>query len=65
MWHRKKQAQAAAREAMAAKIQASVDLAAAQATRKEVAEQADRLREINKKNHFSEGLSKSFQGRTA
>lgn len=67
IWNRKrkKQAELDAKEALAAKIQADIDLSAAYQTKREVGEQTKRLRQINSENHFSEGLHRSFRGRTA
>lgn len=64
-WKRHKQAKTDADEALAAKIQADIELKAVKQTRAQVAEQSDKLREINKQNHFSEGLSRSFRSKPA
>lgn len=64
-WKRHKQAKADVEEALAAKIQADIELKAVKQTRAQVAEQSDKLREINKQNHFSEGLSRSFRSKPA
>ncbi len=64
-WNRYKQAGNDADEALAAKIQAEIDLKAVKKTRAQVAEQSEKLREINKQNHFSEGLSRSFRSKPA
>ncbi|HJX77263.1 DUF7620 family protein [Glutamicibacter sp.] len=63
IWGRRKQAQEAADEALAAKIEAELDLKEAKQTQREVTVQSDRIREINRQNHFSEGLQRSFRGR--
>lgn len=63
IWGRRKRAQEAADEALAAKIQADIDLSAAHETKREVEKQSERIREINRQNHFSEGLQRSFRGR--
>lgn len=62
-WKRHKQAGQDADEALAAKIEADIELAAVKAQQREVAKQSEQLREINKQNHFSEGLQRSFRGR--
>lgn len=63
LWKRKRQAEAEATEALAAKIEADIELSAAHETRREVSEQTSRLREINQQNHFSEGLQRSFRSK--
>lgn len=63
IWGRKRKLQDEAREALAAKIQAGVDHAAAEQARREIGEQSRRLREINQTNHFSEGLTKAFRSK--
>ena len=63
IWGRRKRAQEAADEALAAKIEAELDLKEAKQTQREVTVQSDRIREINRQNHFSEGLQRSFRGR--
>lgn len=63
IWGRRKRAQAEADEALAAKIEAELDLKEAKQTQREVTVQSDRIREINRQNHFSEGLQRSFRGR--
>lgn len=65
IWSRRKQAEAEALEAKAAKIQAGIDLSAAHEVRREVSQQSEKLREINRQNHFSEGLTRSFRGKPA
>lgn len=65
IWKRRQQVEAEAREAKAAKIEADIELSAAKQTQREVAIQAETLREINRTNHFSEGLTKAFRGRPA
>ena len=65
IWGRRKRAQAEADEALAAKIEAELDLKEAKQTQREVTVQSDRIREINRQNHFSEGLQRSFRGRPA
>lgn len=65
IWGRRKKAQAEANEALAAKIEADIQLAAAHETKREVAQHAEKLREINRQNHFSEGLTRSFRGKPA
>lgn len=62
-WKRRTQAKNDADDALAAKIQADIDLAAVKQTRREVAEQSNKIRAINQQNHFSEGLQRSFRGR--
>lgn len=62
---RRRQADREALEALAAKIQAGVELAAAKEVRREVGAQSERIREINAANHFSEGLHRSFRSRPA
>ncbi|KUM31564.1 hypothetical protein AQ436_00030 [Arthrobacter sp. EpRS66] len=64
-WKRHKRAGKDVEEALAAKIEADIELAAVRATRREVAKQSEQLREINKQNHFSEGLSRSFRSKPA
>lgn len=64
-WKRYKQAGQDADEALAAKIQAELELKEAKKIQREVAEQSDRVREINRQNHFSEGLSRSFRRKPA
>lgn len=64
-WTRHKKAVTDANEALAAKIEAERELKAVKQTRREVAEQSEKLREINKQNHFSEGLSRSFRSKPA
>lgn len=64
-WKRHKQAGRDADEALAAKIQADIELKAVKQTRAQVAAQSDKLREINRQNHFSEGLTRSFRGKPA
>jgi len=64
-WRRRRQAEVEAKEALAAKIAASVELAAARQTKSEVKEQSDTLREINRRNHFSEGLARAMRGKPA
>ncbi|ALQ30128.1 hypothetical protein AA310_12175 [Arthrobacter sp. YC-RL1] len=64
-WKRHKQAGQDADEALAAKIEADIELAAVRAQQREVAKQSEQLRQINKQNHFSEGLQRSFRGRPA
>lgn len=59
------QAEREAAEALAAKVQASIDLSVAQQTAREVEKQAEKIHRINRENHFSEGLTKAFHGRTA
>lgn len=65
LWKRRQQVEAEALEAKAAKIEADIELSAVKQTQREVAVQSARLREINKQNHFSEGLQRSFRGRPA
>ena len=65
IWGRRKRVQAEANEALAAKIEADIELAAAHETKREVTEHSEKLREINRQNHFSEGLTRSFRGRPA
>lgn len=65
IWGRRKKAQAEADEALAAKIEADIELAAAHETKRAVAQHSERLREINRQNHFSEGLTRSFRGKSA
>jgi len=62
-WKRHKQAKADVEEALYAKIEADIELKAVRQTRAQVAEQSEKLREINKQNHFSEGLSRSFRSK--
>lgn len=62
-WKRKHQAQREADEALAAKIDADIQLSIAHETRREVSQQADKLRQINQTNHFSEGLTKAFRSK--
>jgi len=50
------------REALAAKISADVELAAARQTRHEVGLQVKKLQDIKAKNGFSESLTKAFKG---
>lgn len=63
LWKRRQQVEAEAREAMAAKIEADIELSAVKQTQREVSKQSETLREINRTNHFSEGLTKAFRGR--
>lgn len=62
-WKRHQQAKADVEEALYAKIEADIELKAVRQTRAQVAEQSEKLREINKQNHFSEGLSRSFRSK--
>lgn len=62
---RRKKAQLEADEALAAKIESQIELAAARQTHREVQQQSALIREINNRNHFSEGLQRSFRGRSA
>ena len=66
MWFRKRKAtaQAESHEALAAKIQADIDQKVARDRLAEVSKQAEELIRINQTNHFSEGLTKAFRGRT-
>lgn len=64
-WKRHKQAGKDAEEALAAKIEADIELAAVREMQREVAQQSEKLREINRQNHFSEGLTRSFRGKPA
>lgn len=63
IWGRKRRIKEATDEALKAKIEASIDLAAAQETRREVKENSKVLRNINQTNHFSESLTHAFRGR--
>lgn len=65
LWKRRRQVEAEALEAKAAKIEADIELSAAKQTQREVSKQSETLREINRTNHFSEGLTKAFRGRPA
>ena len=65
IWGRRKKAQTEADEALAAKIQADIELAAAHETKREVTQHSEKLREINRQNHFSEGLQRSFRRKPA
>lgn len=62
-WTRHKKAVNDSEEALYAKIQADLELKAVKKTRAQVAEQSEKLREINRQNHFSEGLSRSFRSK--
>ena len=50
-------------EALAAKIEASVERRAAQDRYVEATAQSERLEQINHRNHFSESLTKAFRER--
>ena len=65
-WKRRRHVEEEALEAKAAKIDADIQLSAANQTRRDVEQQTNKLRRINAENHFSEALHKSFRGgRTA
>lgn len=62
MWPFKKQVDHAEMiAAKAAKIEAQLDLDTAKQKYQEVSEQTDQLRLINKRNHFSESLTRAFR----
>ena len=62
MWPFKKQGDHAEMiAAKAAKIEAQLDLDIAKQKYQEVSEQTDQLRLINKRNHFSESLTRAFR----
>lgn len=63
LWKRKREAEQEAQAALAAKIQADIELSAAHETRREVSQQSEKLRLINQHNHFSEGLQRSFRSK--
>lgn len=48
-------------EAQAAKIEAQLDLNVAKQKYQDVSEQTGQLRLINKRNHFSESLTRAFR----
>jgi len=48
-------------EAKAAKIEAEIDLDAARKKHYEVSRQTAQLRQINRRNHFSESLTRAFR----
>lgn len=63
IWARKRAEEADLRDAQAAKIQAGIDHAAARQTKRAASQQAETLREINRRNHFSEGLARAMRGK--
>lgn len=64
-WKRYKQAGRDADEALAAKIQAELDLKEAKKIQRQVAAQSELVREINRQNHFSESMTTAFRRKPA
>ncbi|MCS3492093.1 hypothetical protein M2368_001065 [Arthrobacter sp. JUb119] len=60
-WNRHEQTERDAEEALAAKAQADIELAAAKTHQREIAKQSAKLFEINKENHFSESSHRSVR----